>query len=107
MHRPGRLISNLIQLTLPTTTDTIPKVIDTDSTTIEVVISAGKILSKTSQFGHAAIIVDGIAYSMGPEGYSAIFSGAEYITKQQRFRDSAGFMLRLGAREKLAIKQEL
>ena len=103
----GEMLRKIAQRKTTVSTDTVPKVINTDSTTIEVVISAGKILSKTSQFGHAAIIIDGIAYSMGPEGYSAIFSGAEYILKQQRFRDSAGFTLRLGREEKLTIKREL
>lgn len=103
----GETLRKVAQRKTTVSTDTTPKVISTDSTTIEVIVSAGKIFSKTSQFGHAAIIIDGQAYSMGPEGYSAIFSGAEYIAKQQRFRDSAGFTLRLGGREKLAIKQEL
>ena len=75
--------------------------------TVEVIISDSRLISRGSQFGHAAIIVDGIAYSMSHNGYDNKKSYASYVDSQQRLRDSIDFILGVSAEEKNKIKQEL
>jgi hypothetical protein len=60
-----------------------------------------------SQFGHVAIIVDGIAYSRAHDGYDSKKTYAQYVAVQESFRDSVGYVLRVSPEEKKKIEAEL
>ena len=53
--------------TTPRTNESI-KPIDTDSTTVEVIVSDGRLISPGSQWGHVAIEIDGTVYGMSHGG---------------------------------------
>lgn len=95
--------------TRPTTpaTESEAKQIRVQTATIEVIISDSQLARFGSQFGHAAIVVNGIAYSRAPRGYDSKKSYAEYISSQQRFRDSIGYVLRVSPEEEKSIEAEL
>lgn len=75
--------------------------------TIEVIISDSQPARFGSQFGHAAIVVNGIAYSPAPRGYDSTNTYAKYVAVQQSFRDSIGYVLRVSSDEERRIEAEL
>lgn len=79
--------------------------IETDS--IEVIVSDSRLISRGSQFGHVALIVDDIAYSRAHNGYDAKNTYAQYVSVQETFRDSVGYVLRVSPEEKRTIATEL
>ncbi|WP_316156886.1 hypothetical protein [Cupriavidus sp. BIC8F] len=101
------------------TNDSAAKEIKTDSTTVEVVVSDSRLISSGSQWGHVAIIVDGVIYSRAHEEYvktderTYFFGGTLQLTNGtltthgNQWRDSAGLVLRLSPAEKAIIKREL
>lgn len=95
--------------TRPTTpaTESEAKQVRVQTATIEVIISDSQFMRFGSQFGHAAIVVNGIAYSRAPRGYDAKRTRTEYISDQQAFRDSTGYLLRVSPHEENAIETEL
>lgn len=99
-----RLIA--IRPTTPTT-ESEAKQILVQTATIEVIISDSQLIRFGSQFGHAAIVVNDIAYSRAPRGYDAKRTRAQYISDQQEFRDSTGYLLRVSPHEENAIETEL
>jgi hypothetical protein len=105
--------------TTTSTTDNSPKQIVVDSTTIEVIVSDSRLLSFGSNWGHAAIDIDGTIYSRAHEEYVKIdrhtyfYGGTVHVangalqTKGNLWRDSVGLVLRLSPAEKNKIKAEL
>ena len=76
--------------------------------TIEVFIFDGRFISSGSQWGHAAIDIDGKIYSRAPTKY-AVLDREEYIYENihRVKRDIIGLVIRLSNEEKSIIKKEL
>lgn len=93
--------------TLKTTprADNSAKSINTDSTTVEVIVSDGRAISRGSQWGHVALEIDGTVYGMSHDGYDIRPKGT-YI-ENNAFRDSIGVVLRVSPSEKEKMKSEL
>jgi hypothetical protein len=89
------------------TTDSQVKAIRSETATVEVIISDSRVAALGSQFGHAAIVVNGTAYSRAPAGYDSKKSYEQYIAAQQSFRDSVGYILSVSPEEQTAIEAEL
>jgi hypothetical protein len=89
------------------TTDSEAKEIRTETDSVEVIVSDSRLISRGSQFGHVAIIVDDIAYSRAHDGYDSKKTYAQYVAVQVSFRDSVGYVLRVSPEEKKKIKAEL
>ena len=77
------------------------------TTTVEVIISDSQPARFGSQFGHAAIVVKGIAYSRAPRGYDSTNTYAKYVVIQQSFRNSIGYVLRVSPDEERRLEAEL
>lgn len=89
------------------TTDSEAKEIRIQTDSVEVIVSDSRLVSRGSQFGHVAIIVDGIAYSRAHDAYDSKKTYAQYVSVQQSFRDSIGYVLRVTPEEKKKIEAEL
>jgi len=89
------------------TTDTEAKEIRVETDTVEVIVSDSRLISEGSQFGHVAIMVDGIAYSRAHGGYDSKKTYAQYVAIQETFRNSIGYVLRVSPDEKQKIETEL
>lgn len=83
------------------------KSINTDSTTIEVLVFDSIMTSMGSQFGHVAIDVDGVIYSRAHSKYARIADGNSYRASNQKIRDFEGLVLRVSVDEKIKIRDEL
>jgi hypothetical protein len=94
------------QATTPTT-DSKAKEIRTETDSVEVIISDSMMRYFGSQFGHVAIVVDGVVYSRAHDGYDDKKTHAEYISAQEGLRDSVGYTLRISPEEKKKIRVEL
>ncbi len=94
------------RMTTPTT-DSEAKEIRIQTDSVEVIVSDSRLVSRGSQFGHVAIIVDGIAYSRAHDAYDSKKTYAQYVSVQQSFRDSIGYVLRVTPEEKKKIEAEL
>ncbi|WP_175895475.1 lipoprotein N-acyltransferase Lnb domain-containing protein [Burkholderia pseudomultivorans] len=72
--------------------------------TVEIIISDSRLISRGSQFGHTAIIVDGREYGRAPGGWD-IDTKERYLRRQQvsMQRDSWGYTLKVTAQEKQKI----
>ena len=79
--------------------------VETDS--VEVIVSDSRLISRGSQFGHVAIIANGVAYSRAHEGYDSKKTYAQYVAIQQSFRNSVGYVIRVSPDEKSKIEAEL
>jgi hypothetical protein len=88
-------------------TDPSIKSIDTDSTTIEVLVFDSIMTAMGSQFGHVAIDVDGVIYSKAHSKYARILDGASYRQSNLKIRDFEGLVLRVSQAEKTKIENEL
>ncbi len=80
--------------------DADAKEIRAETETVEVIVSNSRLISRGSQFGHVAIVVNGITYSRAHEGYDSKKTYAQYIAIQETFRDSIGYVLRVSPDEK-------
>jgi hypothetical protein len=89
------------------TNDADAKQIRVETDSVEVIVSDSRVVSRGSQFGHVAIVVDGIVYSRAHEGYDAKKTYAEYVAVQESFRDSVGYVIRVSPVEKHQIETEL
>lgn len=89
------------------TADSDAKEVQAETSSVEVIVSDSRAISRGSQFGHVAIVVNGIAYSRAHDAYDAKKTSAEYISVQESFRDSVGYVLRLSPEEKRKIEDEL
>jgi hypothetical protein len=76
--------------------------------TIEVFIFDGRFISSGSQWGHAAIDIDGQTYSRAPTKY-AVLDRERYLSDNLSIlrRDIVGLVLRISRDEKIKIKEEL
>lgn len=74
--------------------------------TVEIFIYDAILTSPGSQWGHAAIDIDGKTYSRAHSKYS-ILERKDYLERNLEFRDAVGLVLKVSPREKIAIKQEL
>lgn len=81
--------------------------IQAQTATVEVIISDSQPARFGSQFGHAAIVVNGIAYSRAPRGYDSTNTYAKYVAIQQSFRGSIGYVLRVTPDEERRLEAEL
>lgn len=88
-------------------TDTTTNEMKTRADSIEVIVSDSRMVSRGSQFGHVAIIVDGVAYSRSHDGYDSRKTYAQYVATQRSFRDSVGYVLAVSPDEKKKIETEL
>ncbi|AJX16565.1 hypothetical protein [Burkholderia ubonensis] len=99
-----RLIST--KTTTPTS-DAEAKQIRTETDSVEVIVSDSRLISRGSQFGHVAIVVNGITYSRAHDGYDSKKKYPQYVAIQETFRDSIGYVLRVSPEEKKKIETEL
>ena len=67
------------------TTDSEVKEIRTETDSVEVIVSDSRLVSRGSQFGHVAIIVDGIAYSRAHRRLRFNKENAQYVAVQESF----------------------
>jgi hypothetical protein len=86
---------------------------------IEVIISDSRMVSQGSQWGHAAIVIDGTVYSRGHEEYVTmskdvyLHGGVVHrVLKDERvsgqgYRDNVGLILWVSPREKKIVEDEL
>lgn len=93
--------------TTTSASDSEAKEIRAETGSVEVIVSDSRLISRGSQFGHVAIVVDGIAYSRAHDGYDSKKTYAQYIATQESFRDSVGYILRVSPEEKKRIETEL
>jgi hypothetical protein len=87
--------------------DSQSKNIDTNSSTIEVLVFDAIMTSAGSQFGHVAIDIGGAIYSRAHSKYVYFPSGQAYRDSNQKIRSSEGLVLRVSPLEKNKIKTEL
>ena len=78
------------------------------STTIEILISDSRSVSRGSQFGHVAIAVDGVVYGRAHPGWD-VDSILNYLNRQQTKmqRDTIGYLLHTSKDEKRIIVSEI
>lgn len=76
--------------------------------TIEVLIFDGRLISGGSQWGHAAIDIDGKTYSQSHSGY-VVLERNRYVERNLQLvkRDVVSFVLRVSPEEKAKVKAEL
>ncbi|WP_448167962.1 hypothetical protein [Burkholderia ambifaria] len=78
------------------------------SSTIEILISDSRSISRGSQFGHAAIAIDGIVYGRAHPGWD-VDNISRYLDRQQTkmHRDTIGYLINATEREKAIITSEI
>jgi hypothetical protein len=101
----GEVLRMIARAKTTVSSDTSIKPIDTDSTTIEVVVFDGRMISAGSQFGHVAIIIDEVIYTRGHDIYNK--KPRSWIKENQTWRDVEGLVLRVSQAEKQKIRNEL
>lgn len=115
----GKILNKTTTKTTTPTSNTTTKQIQVQLEKIEVIVSDSRILSSGSQWGHVALLIDGILYSRAHEEYVTMdkqtyfHGGTVYLvrgpikTEGNRWRDSVGLILKLTPTEKLKIRNEL
>ncbi|MDN7861208.1 DUF4105 domain-containing protein [Burkholderia cepacia] len=78
------------------------------SATVEILISDSRSISRGSQFGHAAIAIDGIVYGRAHPGWD-VDNIRSYLNRQQTKmqRDTIGYLLHSSEDEKKIIVSEI
>ena len=78
------------------------------SSTIEILISDSRSISRGSQFGHAAIAVDGVVYGRAHPGWD-VDNVLNYLNRQQTKmqRDTVGYLVNASEAEKGIIISEI
>ncbi|RQR29082.1 DUF4105 domain-containing protein [Burkholderia sp. Bp9143] len=78
------------------------------SSTIEVLISDSQSISRGSQFGHAAIAIDGVVYGRAHPGWD-VDNALNYLNRQQTKmqRDTIGYLINASEAEKRIIISEI
>ncbi|RQQ59163.1 DUF4105 domain-containing protein [Burkholderia stagnalis] len=106
LSRSGKLlIKAAITSTTPATNSNAKALfVNSSRETIEVIISDSRLVSRGSQFGHTAIVVDGREYGRAPSGWDTD-TKEHYLYRQQvgMQRDSWGYVLKVTATEKQKI----
>lgn len=116
----GKTLIKVASKQLTPSSDSSVKAVTVPREMIEVIISDSRMVSQGSQWGHAAIVIDGTVYSRGHEEYVTMSKdvylyGGEYdraLKKGEKmngqgFRDNIGLWLWVSPREKLIVKNEL
>ncbi|BBH12946.1 hypothetical protein [Chromobacterium haemolyticum] len=115
----GKTLVKVATKQLTPTSDTKVKTITVPRVFIEVIISDSRAISAGSQWGHAAVVIDGTVYSRGHEEYVTMpkgvyLNGGTYNRALgparmggQGFRDNAGIVLWVSPREKKVVEDEL
>lgn len=108
--KSGKPLLRVASKTTTPTTDSNAKGIsvDTSHETIEVIISDSRMISRGSQFGHTAIVINNQEYGRAPTGWDTD-TKEHYLRRQQvdMHRDSWGYVLRVTASEKQKILTEI
>ncbi|WP_157653270.1 DUF4105 domain-containing protein [Burkholderia ubonensis] len=78
------------------------------SSTVEILISDSRLISRGSQFGHAAIAIDGVVYGRAHPGWD-IDNISNYLHRQQTklHRDTIGYLINTSEDEKKIIIDEI
>ena len=101
----GKTLIPLAQRTTTPTNNSSVKKVEVRREYIEVIVSDSRLISQGSQWGHAAIAIDGKVYSRAhPKYFTTKYD--DYITRNS-YRDSIGLVLWLSAREKEIVRAEL
>lgn len=115
----GKTLVKVATKQLTPTSDTSVKTVTVQREFVEVIVSDSRAISTGSQWGHAAIVIDGTVYSRGHEEYVAMtkdvyLNGGMYNRasgparmRGQGFRDNAGLVLWVSPREKKIVENEL
>ncbi|NHV31301.1 DUF4105 domain-containing protein [Burkholderia sp. D-99] len=110
ISRTGKLLIKAAMKTTTPTTNTGAKEVfaHTSRETVEIIVSDSRLISRGSQFGHTAIIVDGREYGRAPARWD-IDTKEHYLHRQQvdMQRDSWGYVLKVTAAEKQKILAEI
>jgi hypothetical protein len=101
----GEVLRLIARMATTAHNDDSIKSISTDSTTVEVIVSDGRVVSQGSQWGHVVIVIDGMAYGMSHNGYDKR-AGSDYLGANA-YRDSIGVILRVSPGEKEKMRNEL
>jgi hypothetical protein len=104
----GKMLTKIATRTTTSTKDSAPKQIHVQTETVEVIISDSRAISMGSQFGHSAIVIDGIEYGRAHPGWDQD-TKEHYLYRQQvsMRRDSWGYVLRITASEKQKMLSEI
>ena len=108
----GKTLIKVASKQLTPTSDSSVKAVTVSRETIEVIISDSRMVSQGSQWGHAAIVIDGTVYSRGHEKYVTMSKdvymngGTVHLALRrvdidgQGYRDNIGLVLWVSPREK-------
>jgi hypothetical protein len=104
----GKTLTKVATKTTTSTTDSAPKQVHVKTDTVEIIISDSRAISMGSQFGHSAMVIDGIEYGRAHPGWDQD-TKEHYLYRQQvsMRRDSWGYVLRITASEKQKILSEI
>ena len=104
----GNTLTKVATKTTTSTSDSTPKQVHVQTETIEVIISDSRAISMGSQFGHSAIVIDGIEYGRAHPGWDQD-TKEHYLHRQQvaMGRDSWGYILRITPSEKRKMLSEI
>lgn len=103
--RTGKALVPAASMTTTPTSDITPKKIEVTRNYVEVIISDSRLVSQGSQWGHAAIAIEGTVYSRAHTSYFTT-TYDDYI-RRNSYRDSTGLILWLSLREKEIVQAEL
>jgi hypothetical protein len=101
----GKTLVPVAEKTTTPTSDATGKRVSVIRTYVEVIVSDSRFISQGSQWGHAAISIDGKVYSRAhPRYFTTTYD--DYV-KRNSYRDSIGLVLWLSSREKEIVQAEL
>lgn len=108
MSPRGKALIKIATKTTTSTADSAPKKIRVQTETVEIIISDSRAISMGSQFGHSAMVIDGIEYGRAHPGWDRD-TKEHYLYRQQvsMRRDSWGYVLRITASEKQTLLSEI
>ncbi|MDR5765523.1 MULTISPECIES: DUF4105 domain-containing protein [unclassified Caballeronia] len=104
----GKTLTKVATKTTTLTKDSTPKQVHVQTDTVEIIISDSRAISMGSQFGHSAMVIDGIEYGRAHPGWDQD-TKEHYLYRQQvsMRRDSWGYVLRITASEKQKMLSEI
>lgn len=101
----GKTLIPVASRTTTPASDNSSKKVEIQREYVEVIISDSRVISQGSQWGHAAIAIDGKVYSRAHPAYFTT-TYDDYI-KRNSYRDSIGLVLWLSPRERRIVQEEL
>lgn len=102
----GEILRRIAKTKTTPHSDNSVKPINTDSTTIELLVFDGRMISTGSQWGHVAIDIDGRIYTRAHDKY-AVVESKRYRASNQSYREFEGLLIRVSPDEKQKIETEL